>query len=83
MDYLAGVRKVVTPTGAQQTKKIDMHKLHNTHYGYLCVTGDTLITLSDGITQVPIKELDKDATIMTVNRTTYELEPSKFYNYFE
>ncbi len=36
MDYLAGVRKVVTPTGAQQTKKIDMHKLHNTHYGYLC-----------------------------------------------
>lgn len=33
MDYLAGVRKVVTPTGAQQTKKIDMHKLHNTHYG--------------------------------------------------
>jgi DNA-directed RNA polymerase II subunit RPB2 len=33
LDYIAGVRKVVTPTGAQQTKKIDMRRLHNTHFG--------------------------------------------------
>lgn len=47
-----------------------------------CVTGDTEITLEDGFNTIPIKSLDIESKILTVNPNTKDIQISGFKNYF-
>ena len=82
LSTLSHLRRIVAPI-AKDGKSAKPRQLHNTSYGICCVTGDTKVLLSDGITTKNISELTENNTVMTTSSYTLEEEPSKIYNYFK
>ena len=83
-NYSAGIsntRKLTVPMAAEGGKSIEPRDLHGTHFGIICVTGDTMVLLGDGVSLCRMDQLE-GKTIMTVNPDTLENEPSGIYNFF-
>lgn len=84
LTYLAGLshlRRVNTPL-EKSGELIAPRKLHNTTWGFLCLTGDTDVLLSNRIDMKKIKDIKNGDWVNTVNRTTLADEPSDIYNFF-
>jgi DNA-directed RNA polymerase beta subunit/intein/homing endonuclease len=78
---LSHARRISTPTD-KSGKLIPPRKLHNTSWGFLCLTGDALVLLSNRMDTKQIKELHDGNWVSTVNRKTLLDEPSDIYQYF-
>jgi intein/homing endonuclease len=79
MDTLSFLRRCITQVqNNKSNKNQDIHKLHNSHWGYICVDPETEVLMEDG-TQKKIKYIkDKYNTqrVITVNRDSLEEESS-------
>ena len=82
LSTLSHLRRVVAPI-AKDGKSAKPRQLHNTSFGFMCVTGDTKVLLSDGITTKQIKDLREGECIISVSSHDLTEEPTKFYNYFK
>jgi DNA-directed RNA polymerase beta subunit len=78
---LSHARRISTPTD-KSGKLIPPRKLHNTSWGFLCLTGDTDVLLSNRIDSKKIKDIKDGDWVNTVNRSSLLDEPSDMYNYF-
>lgn len=78
---LANGRKITVPIAAEGGKVIEPRDLHGSHFGVICVTGDTMIVLADGVSMCRIDQLQERA-VMTVNPDTLKMEPSGIHNSF-
>jgi DNA-directed RNA polymerase beta subunit len=79
---IANARKDTVPIAAEGGKVIEPRDLHGSHFGLICVTGDTLVLLADGKTLCRIDELE-GKSVMTVNTVSLKSEPSGIYNFFK
>ena len=78
---LSHMRRINTPID-KTGELIDPRKLHGTTWGFLCLTGDANVLLSNRIDSKPIKEIKDGDWVNTVNRETLLDEPSDIHNYF-
>ena len=78
---LSHMRRINTPID-KTGELIDPRKLHGTTWGFLCLTGDANVLLSNRIDSKPIKEIKDGNWVNTVNRETLLDEPSDIHNYF-
>ncbi len=78
---LSHMRRVNTPID-KSGELIDPRKLHGTTWGYLCLTGDTEVLMSNCVDTAPIKTLTNGDWVNTVNRKSLADVPSAIYNYF-
>ena len=78
---LSHMRRINTPID-KSGELIEPRKLHGTTWGYLCLTGDTNVLLSNRIDSRPIKDIKDGDWVNTVNRKTLMDEPSDMHNYF-
>jgi len=78
---LSHLRRVNTPMD-KSGELIAPRKLHNTTWGFLCITGDTEILMANRIDIKKIRDLKNGDWVTTINRTTLEEEPSPIYNWF-
>jgi DNA-directed RNA polymerase beta subunit len=78
---LSHARRISTPTD-KSGKLIPPRKLHNTSWGYLCLTGDVDVLLSNRMDSKKIKDIRNGDWVNTVNRETLLDEPSDMYQYF-
>lgn len=82
LNTISALRRVVTPQTANQKAKPEIRRVHATHWGICCVTGDTEVLLDDGITTCPIKDLGAKA-VLTVNSKDLTEEPSHNKIFYE
>jgi DNA-directed RNA polymerase beta subunit len=78
---LSHARRIATPTD-KSGKLIPPRKLHGTSWGYLCLTGDTEVLLSDRLTIKKIKDMNDGDRVTTVNPETLLDEPSDIHSFF-
>ena len=78
---LSHARRISTPTD-KSGKLIPPRKLHNTSWGFVCVTGDTDVLLSNRMDTKKIKEIRDGDWVNTVNRESLMDEPSDMYQSF-
>ena len=78
---LSHARRISTPTD-KSGKLIPPRKLHNTSWGFLCLTGDTNVLLSNRIDSKKIKDIKDGDWVNTVNRNTLLDEPSDMSHFF-
>ena len=78
---LSHARRISTPTD-KSGKLIPPRKLHNTSFGYTCLTGDVEVLLSNRIDTKKIKYIKNGDWVNTVNRENLLDEPSDIHNYF-
>jgi len=78
---LSHARRISTPTD-KSGKLIPPRKLHNTSFGFLCLSGDTDVLLSNRIDIKKIKDIKDGNWVNTINRDTLLDEPSDMYNFF-
>jgi len=78
---LSHARRISTPTD-KSGKLIPPRKLHNSSWGYLCLTGDVDVLLSNRMDTKKIKDIRNGDWVNTVNRETLLDEPSDMYQYF-
>lgn len=78
---LSHLRRIVIPM-IKEGKNAAIRQIHPTSYGFVCVTGDTLVTLSTG-EKIPISTITENHTVLTVNQNNnLREEPSKIFNIF-
>ena len=78
---LSHLRRINTPL-EKSGELIAPRKLHNTTWGFLCLTGDTEILMSDRITIKKIKDMKDGDRVTTVNPETLLDEPSDIHSFF-
>ena len=78
---LSHARRISTPTD-KSGKLIPPRKLHNTSWGFVCVTGDTDVLMSNRMDTKKIKEIRDGDWVNTVNRESLMDEPSDMYQSF-
>jgi DNA-directed RNA polymerase beta subunit/intein/homing endonuclease len=78
---LSHLRRINTPL-EKSGELIAPRKLHNTTWGFLCLTGDTEVLLSDRVTLKQIKDLRDGDIVTTVNPTTLKDQPSDIHSFF-
>ena len=78
---LSHARRISTPTD-KSGKLIPPRKLHNSSWGFLCLTGDVDVLLSNRMDTKKIKDIRNGDWVNTVNRETLLDEPSDMYQYF-
>jgi len=78
---LSHARRISTPTD-KSGKLIPPRKLHSTSWGFLCLTGDVNILLSNRVESTKIKNITNGDSVTTINRITLHDEPSDMYNFF-
>jgi len=78
---LSHARRISTPVD-KSGKLIPPRKLHNTTWGFICLTGDTDVLLSNRIDTKKIIDITDGNWVNTVNRQTLLDEPSDIYNSF-
>jgi DNA-directed RNA polymerase beta subunit/intein/homing endonuclease len=78
---LSHMRRVNTPID-KSGELIAPRKLHGTTFGYLCLTGDTNVLLSNRMDVKQIKNVKDGDWVNTVNRKSLLDEPSDIHNYF-
>lgn len=76
------LRRVNSPaTDASTNKLTSPRHLHPTQVGFLCVTGDTLITMFDGSKKM-VKHLELNDIVLSINKDTLQVEATRINNYF-
>jgi DNA-directed RNA polymerase beta subunit len=78
---LSHARRIATPTD-KSGKLIPPRKLHGTSWGYLCLTGDTEVLMSDRLSVKKIKDMNDGDRVTTVNPETLLDEPSDIHSFF-
>jgi DNA-directed RNA polymerase beta subunit/intein/homing endonuclease len=78
---LSHLRRINTPL-EKSGELIAPRKLHNTTWGFLCLTGDTEVLMSDRITTKKIKDMKDGDRVTTVNPVTLLDEPSDIHSFF-
>jgi intein/homing endonuclease len=78
---LSHMRRINTPID-KSGELIDPRKLHGTTWGFLCLTGDANVLLSNRMDSKQIKDIKDGDWVNTVNRETLMDEPSDMHNYF-
>jgi len=78
---LSHLRRVNTPL-EKSGELIAPRKLHNTTWGFLCLTGDTDVLMSDRLTIKKIKNMKDGDRVSTVNPETLLDEPSDIHSFF-
>jgi DNA-directed RNA polymerase beta subunit/intein/homing endonuclease len=78
---LSHARRISTPTD-KSGKLIPPRKLHNTSWGFCCVTGDTEVLMSNRLTIKQIKNMKDGDVVNTVNPETLLDEPSDIHSFF-
>ena len=78
---LSHLRRVNTPL-EKSGELIAPRKLHNTTWGFLCLTGDSEVLLSDRVTIKKIKDMRDGDRVTTVNPETLCDEPSEIHSFF-
>jgi DNA-directed RNA polymerase II subunit RPB2 len=81
LSSLSHLRRISTPTD-KSGKLIPPRKLHNSTWGFACLTGDAEILLSNRMQSKQIVDIQDGDWVNTVNRTTLLDEPSDMYQYF-
>ena len=82
LQTLSSLRRINSTSVDTATNKLTSPRhLHGTQIGFICVTGDTEIKLSNGQVK-QIKDLKGDESVVTVNRQLLNDSNSSFYNYF-
>ena len=79
---LSHSRRINTPL-EKSGELIAPRKLHNTTWGFLCLTGDTEVLLSDRMTIKKIKDMKDGDCVTTVNSETMCEEPSDIHSFFQ
>jgi DNA-directed RNA polymerase beta subunit len=78
---LSHLRRINTPL-EKSGELIEPRKLHSTTWGYLCLTGEVEVLLSDRMTTKKIKDMRDGDCVTTVNPKTLAEEPSEIYRWF-
>ena len=78
---LSHMRRVNTPID-KSGELIEPRKLHGTTWGFLCLTGDTNVLLSNRMDSRQIRDIKDGDWVNTVNRQTLMDEPSDMNHYF-
>jgi len=78
---LSHMRRVNTPID-KSGELIAPRKLHGTTFGYLCLTGDANVLLSNRMDVKKIRDMKNGDWVNTVNRNNLLDEPSDIHNYF-
>lgn len=78
---LSHLRRINTPL-EKSGELIAPRKLHNTTWGFLCLTGDTEVLLSDKMTIRKIKDMKDGDCVTTINPVTLQHEPSDIHSFF-
>lgn len=78
---LSHLRRVNTPL-EKNGELVAPRKLHNTTFGFLCLTGDTEVLMSDRVTTKRIKDMVDGDQVSTVNPNTLLDEPSDIHSFF-
>jgi len=84
LTYVASLshsRRINTPL-EKSGELIAPRKLHNTTWGFLCLTGDTEVLMSDRLTVKKIKDMKDGDKVSTVNPITLFDEPSDIHSFF-
>jgi len=81
LSSLSHSRRINTPL-EKSGELIAPRKLHNTTWGFLCLTGDTEVLMSNRIDMKKIKDIRDGDWVNTVNRTTLQDESSPMFNFF-
>jgi len=83
LQTISSLRRINSPTVDASTNKLTSPRhLHNTQISAVCVTGDTEVLLSDGVTLKRIRDMNDSDRVLTVSKDSLSVEPSKIYNYF-
>ena len=78
---LSHLRRINTPM-EKSGEMVEPRKLHGTTFGFLCLTGDSEILMSDKITTKKIKDMHDGERVNTVNPYTLLDEPSDIHSFF-
>ena len=78
---LSHLRRINTPM-EKSGEMVEPRKLHGTTFGFLCLTGDTEVLMSDRTTIKQIKDMVDGDSVITVNPTTLFEEPSDIHSFF-
>ena len=82
MASMSHLRRINTPL-EKCGELIAPRKLHNTTWGFLCLTGDTEVLMSDRITIKKIKDMNDGDRVNTVNPETLLDDPSDIHSFFK
>jgi DNA-directed RNA polymerase beta subunit/intein/homing endonuclease len=76
-------RRIVTPSIDSSTQKVtSIRHVRSNQYGYLCLTKDSEILLSDGYTVEKISNFTEKHKVITIDDSNLDEEPSKISNLF-
>jgi DNA-directed RNA polymerase beta subunit len=78
---LSHLRRINTPTD-KSSEMIDPRKLHGTQWGFLCLTGDVDVLLSNRVDTKKIKDIQDGEWVNTVHREKLVDEPSDMFRKF-
>ena len=78
---LSHIRRINTPL-EKSGELIAPRKLHGTSWGFLCLTGDTEVLLSDRMTTKQIHDMNNGDRVNTINPETLLDEPSDIHSFF-
>jgi hypothetical protein len=78
---LSHLRRINTPL-EKSGELIAPRKLHNTTWGFLCLSGDTEVLMSNRSTIKQIKDMKDGDRVNTVNITNLKDEPSDIHSFF-
>jgi len=78
---LSHLRRINTPM-EKSGEMVEPRKLHGTTFGFLCLTGDSEILMSDKMTIKKIKDIRDGDRVNTVNPKTLIDEPSDIHSFF-
>ncbi|KAJ8322985.1 DNA-dependent RNA polymerase II [Batrachochytrium dendrobatidis] len=78
---LSHLRRLNTPIG-RDGKLAKPRQLHNTHWGMVCLSGDTEVVLGNGMDVVLLTDLVDGACVSTIEPRTGVVSPSLIDHYF-
>lgn len=78
---LSHLRRINTPM-EKSGEMVEPRKLHGTTFGFLCLTGDSEILMSDKMTIKKIKDMRDGDRVNTVNPESLIDEPSDIHSFF-
>lgn len=78
---LSHLRRINTPL-EKSGELIAPRKLHTTTWGFLCLTGDTDVLMSDRLTTKKIKDIVAGDWVTTIHPKTLAHEPSDIHSFF-
>ena len=81
MSSLSHLRRINTPL-EKSGELIAPRKLHNTTFGFLCLTGDCEVLMANRVDMKKIKDIRDGDWVNTVNRENLLDEPSPIHNWF-